>query len=106
HDDPVKARAELLGAGWLDALDADEVVAVALVFREQGRTARDVAALDDVLGHRLGVADVAVAYPAAPGMQVVLPAHHGAPHVLWVPDLVVIELDEPLGGAPVRGIDP
>src|SRR6516164_6144985 len=72
HEDPTKARAELLNSGWIDALEADEPVAVSLLFRLQGQTRQDAAALDDVIAHRLAAywpaaaeADLAVAYPVA-----------------------------------------
>ncbi|PAK25677.1 hypothetical protein CJD44_14980 [Streptomyces sp. alain-838] len=108
--EPAKARAALIEAGWLDALAADEAMATAVVFREQGRTGLDAAALDDVLAARLGTGEVAVAYPAVPGTHVVLPAHSEATRLLWVPDLsgaglMVVDLDGPLEGRPLPGVD-
>lgn len=111
HDDPIKARLALLETGWLDAHEADEAAATALVFGEQGRAGIDAAALDDVIAARLDVGEAAVAYPATPGTHVVLPAHRHAARLIWVPDLggdglVVIDLDEPIEARPVRGVDP
>ncbi|HYB82088.1 MAG TPA: acyl-CoA dehydrogenase family protein, partial [Mycobacterium sp.] len=59
----------------------------------------------------LGIGEVAVAYPGAPGQRVVLPAHRHATRLLWVPDhardeLTVIDLDTALDAPTVRGIDP
>lgn len=109
--DPLKARAALLEAGWLDALETDEAMAVAVVFGEQGRAVCDAAALDDVLAAHLGTGEVAVAYPALPGQHVVLPAHRHATRLLWVSDLsgddlAVIDLPEALDVHEVGGIDP
>ncbi len=111
HEDPVQARSALVDAGWLDALAVDDAMAVALVFREQGRLGCDAAALDDVLAARLGIDEVAVAYPVMPGVHVVLPAHRHATRLLWVPDLsgdtlTVVDLDGDLDAQPVGGIDP
>jgi Acyl-CoA dehydrogenase, C-terminal domain len=111
HDDPVAARAGLLEAGWLDALDADAAVATAITFREQGRVGRDAAALDDVLAAGLGLDDSAVAYPAAPGLHVAFSAHRHATRLVWLPDLsgdgaTIVDLDGALVPAPVGGIDP
>lgn len=111
HADPVEARAGLLEAGWLDALESDPAMAVAITFREQGRAGRDAAALDDVIGADLGTGDAAVAYPAAPGLHVVLPAHRDATRLLWLPDLrgdgaALVDLDDALAAQPVAGIDP
>jgi hypothetical protein len=110
-DDPVEARTALIEAGWLDALEADDAMATVVVFREQGRAIRDAAALDDVLAASLGSADLAVAYPGAPGTHVVLPAHRNAARLLWIPSLdgaglAVIELEGPLEAQPVHGLDP
>ena len=111
HDDPIKARTAVLEAGWRDALDADAATAVAIMFRAQGHLGHDVAALDDVLALRLGIDEVAVAYPAAPGLHVVLPAHRHAARLLWLPDrsgdgIAVVDLDGALVAQPVGGIDP
>ena len=124
HDDPVEARTGLLGAGWLDALELDETVAVALVFREQGRTGRDAGALDDVVARRVAgrwpaaAGDVAVAHPVAPASvngtcptHVVLPGHRHASRLLWVSDLggaelAIVELEDELATEVVRAIDP
>jgi alkylation response protein AidB-like acyl-CoA dehydrogenase len=124
HDDPVKARAALLDAGWLDALETDQEVATALVFRAQGRTGVDAGALDDVVGRRVAArwpdaADVAVAYPvitsAAAGTSrpthVVFAVNSQARRLLWVPDLrggrlEVVELDRALDAPALRGVDP
>lgn len=124
HDDPIKARSELLKSGWLDALELDEEVAVALVFREQGRTGREVGALDDVVAHHVSgrwpavAGDLAIAYPVAPGpadgsrpTHVLLPGHGHLTRLLWVSDLrgeqlALVELDAPLQSQVVLGIDP
>lgn len=123
HDDPAKARRELLVAGWLDALDHDEAPAVATLFRLQGAKRTDVAALDDVIARRLPnqwsdpPGEVAVAYPAAePGeggdiTHVVLPGHREARRLLWVPDnagggLSLLELNGDLAEQVVCGVDP
>ncbi|MEU9272978.1 acyl-CoA dehydrogenase family protein [Streptomyces sp. NPDC048251] len=110
-NDPAGARSALVEAGWLDALEADDAMATAVVFREQGRAGLDAAALDDVLAARLETGEVAVAYPAAPGTHVVLPAHRHATRLLWVPDLggedlVVVDLDGPIDAEPLAGVDP
>ena len=106
HDEPAKARRELLDAGWLDALDADEAVAVALVFRLQGSSRHDAAALDDVIGSHLGLGhDVAVVY-AVGSAHVVLAARRDCRRLLWLDDgLEVIELEKELSGV-VAGVDP
>jgi hypothetical protein len=108
EQEPVKARTALVDAGWLDALELDEAVAVALVFREQGRTLNDAAALDDVIAHRLGVGELTVAHPVAPGMHVVLPAHRDAEQVLWLePNAAqLVALDAPIDAVEVGGVDP
>ncbi|MER7687246.1 acyl-CoA dehydrogenase family protein [Streptomyces sp. NPDC097610] len=111
RNDPSGARSALVEAGWLDALATDEAMAVAVVFREQGRIGLDAAALDDVLAAALGTGEVAVAYPAAPGTHMVLPAHRHAERLLWLPDLsgeglVMVDLDGPVDARPIRGIDP
>jgi hypothetical protein len=124
HDDAVKARRQLLAAGWLDALDADEPVAVAVLFRLQGRTLRDAACLDDVLARHLArlwpeaAGDTAIAYPlrarSANGSgitHVVLPGHREAQRLLWLDDLSgqplqLVEVDGYLTGHAVHGIDP
>ena len=49
HESPDTARTALLAAGWLESLDADETVAVGIVFRIQGATLHDAAALDDII---------------------------------------------------------
>ena len=124
REDAEAARGELLKTGWLDALELDEAAAVALVFREQGRSGRDVGALDDVLAHHLAArwpaaaGDLAVAHPVAPPSagterpsHVVLAARAGAPRLLWLPDLrgaelEVVELAGPLDARPLGGVDP
>ncbi len=124
HDDPIKARAALLDAGWIDALEMDEEVAIALVFRAQGSTGVDAGALDDVVGGLVAarwpdaVGERAIAYPvigesAARGSRpthVVLPAGGQARRLLWVPDLrgdrlEIIELERALDASTVRGVD-
>ncbi len=124
HADPVKARNELLAAGWLDALDADEPVATAIVFRLQGETRHDTAALDDIVTRRVAAhwsdaaGDVAVAYPVAgrraersPITHVALPGHRHAVRLLWLAGLdtetlEIIDLDRPLSGPVAAGVDP
>lgn len=122
HEDPTKARRELLAAGWLDALDHDEAAAVATLFRLQGARRTDVAALDDVIARRLpdqcsdAPGEVAVAYPAAEAGEgagvthVVLPGHREARLLLWVPDhagsgLSLLDLEGDLAEQVVRGVD-
>ena len=124
HDDPSKARVALLEAGWRDALEMDEEVVVALVFRAQGHTGVDAGALDDVVGGHVvarwpaAAGDRAIAYPviaetAARGSRpthVVLPAGSQARRLLWVPDLrgdrlEIIELERALDESAVRGVD-
>jgi hypothetical protein len=124
HEDPAAARAQLLAAGWLDALASDEAAAVALTFRLQGARRQDAACLDDVLARQLAAewpsaaGDLAVAYPlstaSADGARishVVLPAHRDAARLLWLrdaegSDLEIIQLDDGLTGFEVKGIDP
>jgi hypothetical protein len=124
HDEPVRARHELLAAGWLDALQADEPVAVAVVFTIQGSTRRDAATLDDVIARRLARfwpdagCDLAVAYPApmpSDGRTVlthaVLPGQRHARRLLWLDDLSgkdleILELEEDLEGITGYGVDP
>lgn len=110
RDDPVKARGALIEAGWLDALGADAPTAVAVVFRAQGRTGRDAAALDDVMGAVLGVDDLTVAHPVAPGLHAVRPAHRDARRLLWLAGsggrAVVVQPDGPLDATPIGGVDP
>jgi alkylation response protein AidB-like acyl-CoA dehydrogenase len=124
YEDPMVARDQLLDAGWLDALVADEPTAVALTFRLQGERRQDAACLDDVLARQLvsgwpaAAGDFAVAYPlsipAARGPEishVVLPAHRTASRLLWLgdkdgSDLRIIELEEGLPNHRVKGIDP
>lgn len=98
HDDPDRSREELLGAGWLEALDADERASVALVFSAQGRIRHDAAALDDVVVSHVArrwpeaapgavAGEVAVAYPVSVGPEhhhVVFRAHRGARRLLWL----------------------
>lgn len=123
-DDEVEGRRNLLAAGWLDALEHDEHAAVALVFRLQGATGRDVGALDDVLARRLAsrwpeaAGDVAVAHPVARGpagdseiSHILLPGGRTSDRLVWVDDLdgeglQVVELESGLDSRPVRGIDP
>jgi alkylation response protein AidB-like acyl-CoA dehydrogenase len=124
HEDPAAARAELLKTGWLEALELDEDVAVALVFREQGRTGRDAGALDDVMARCLAgrwpewAGDLAIAHPVAPGAagrshptHVVLPGHGRVTRLLWVSglrgeELAIVALEGALAAPVVRGIDP
>jgi alkylation response protein AidB-like acyl-CoA dehydrogenase len=124
HDDPLKARAELLKTGWLEALELDLDAAVALVFREQGRTGRDAGALDDVMARffagrwPVSAGDLAIAHPVAPGSaarnqptHIVLPAHARVSRLLWVSDLsgeelAIVELEGPLSAPSVCGMDP
>jgi hypothetical protein len=123
HDDPTQARTVLLASGWLDALDDDEPVAVSVLFRLQGETIRDVAALDDVLGHRLAATwssasgDLAVAYPVARPSKayavthVAFGAHRRARRLLWVDPtpptrLQMVELDGAVSHHTIGGIDP
>ena len=124
HSDQTVARAQLLAAGWLDALSADEPFAVALAFRLQGETRRDAALLDDVMAYHLCrqwpevIGDLAIAYPLAgrssdalPGAHVVLPGHRQIGRLLWLTDLgggsmELIELDGELVGSEVQGADP
>jgi hypothetical protein len=125
HEDPTKTREELLNSGWIDALEADEPVAVSLLFRLQGQTRQDAAALDDVVAHRLaahwpaaGEADLAVAYPVSSSgrdgvatTHVTLPAHRQARRLLWIDHLAsdhleIIDTADGPRGQPVVGIDP
>ena len=124
HDDPMKARHELLAAGWLDALDHDDALATAVVFRLQGSTLRDAAALDDVVTRHVAVrwpdagGDVAVAYPvctppdgSSEASHVVLPARAGARRLLWLSDLdgqelLLIDVQPAWSESAVTGIDP
>ncbi len=124
HEDPTKARAELIDSGWVDALAADEAVAVSLLFRLQGEVGKDVAALDDVVAHHLAVhwpevveGELAVAYPiASTGRRtapthVALPANRHAGRVLWISDLAtdrlqIVDVGAASWGHPVVGIDP
>src|SRR5262249_39102592 len=104
--------------------EMDERAAVAIVFREQGRSGHDAAALDDVVvGHVArrwpdAEGDAAVAYPVALASadrarptHVVFAAHGDARRLLWLPDLTgnrleMVDLDGPLHAPAVRGIDP
>jgi hypothetical protein len=121
-NDPTKMRHQLLEAGWLDALDADEPGCVAALFRIQGATCRDAAALDDVVARHLTrhwretAGDVAVAYPVPLGAgrtrqnrHLVLPAHRHADHLIWLHDLdgdlEIVDLDDDLSARPVGGVD-
>jgi Acyl-CoA dehydrogenase, C-terminal domain len=122
-EDPVTARDQLLAAGWLDALAAQDPAVVALTFRLQGSYRRDAACLDDVVAQELAkewslaAGDLAVAYPmSAPSTDgdrashVVLPAHRDAPRLLWLPDLDtselrIVELDDRLPDRALYGID-
>jgi Acyl-CoA dehydrogenase, C-terminal domain len=124
RDDPVEARNGLLTAGWLEALDADQPIAVALAFRLQGGRLRDAAILDDVIAGRLArlwpeaSGDLAVAYPAmssAAGPRaithVVLPGHRQARRLLWLENLrgeklEILELELQLEPTPGAGLDP
>jgi Acyl-CoA dehydrogenase, C-terminal domain len=124
HEDPTKARAELLHSGWIDALAADEPVAVALLFRLQGQAHQDAAALDDVVVHHLmlhwpaaGEGDLAVAYPIqstgrrTTTTHVAFPANGHAGRLLWISDLApdplqIVEVGAAARGHPVMGIDP
>jgi hypothetical protein len=125
HEDPTKAREELLNSGWIDALTADEPVAVSLLFRLQGQTRQDAAALDDVVAHHLAVhwpavaeADLTVAYPVASNgrgsvatTHVALSAHRHARRVLWIDHpatdhLQIVDTGDGPRGQPVTGIDP
>jgi hypothetical protein len=120
HHDAAQARRELLTAGWLDALGYDEPSAVAMVFRLQGSTRCDAAALDDVMTRHLPwletMDDVAIAHPITErprrsgSTHVVLPGHREARHVLWPSNLrcdraQIIELDTDLSEHVVAGID-
>jgi hypothetical protein len=123
HEDGASARRELLAAGWLDALAHDEPVAVAVLFRIQGATLRDAAALDDVVARHLAGCwqeigdDLAIAYPFAtplagePGAtHVVLPSHRDASRLLWLPDLAgddmrLVEVDGIRSARAVGGVD-
>ncbi len=124
HDNPAKARNGLLTAGWLEALEADEPVAVAVAFRLQGAALRDAAILDDVVAGRLAhgwpeaSGDLAVAYPAmasaaGPGSitHTVLPGHRHARRLLWLADLrprelEILELESELEPTAGAGLDP
>jgi hypothetical protein len=125
HEDPTKARKELLNSGWVDALMADEPVAVSLLFRLQGETRQDAAALDDVVAHHLAAhwpvvaeADLAVAYPVASTgrgsvatTHVALPANRHTRRLLWIDHLAtdhleIVDREDSPGGQPVVGIDP
>lgn len=124
YDDPARARTELLAAGWLDSLDEDEPVATAIVFRIQGATCRDAAALDDVITRRVAdrwpeaAGDLAVAYPLTarageelPMTHAVLPGHRQARRVLWMDDLggeglEIVELEGELTLPALGGVDP
>jgi hypothetical protein len=125
HEDPTKAREELLNSGWIDALMADEPVSVSLLFRLQGQTRQDAAALDDVVAHHLAAhwpavaeGDLAVAYPIALSgrgrlatTHVALPAQRHTGRLLWVDHLAtdhleIVDRGEGPRGQPVAGIDP
>jgi Acyl-CoA dehydrogenase, C-terminal domain len=124
HDDPVQARRELLAAGWLEALRADEPIAVAVAFRIQGEGLREAAILDDVVAGRLARlwpeagGDLAVAYPVmsspggpAPVTHTVLPGHRQAQRLLWLGDLrgkelEIVELESELKPVCGHGLDP
>jgi alkylation response protein AidB-like acyl-CoA dehydrogenase len=126
HEDPVTARDQLLAAGWLDALAAEDPSVVALTFRLQGSYRQDAACLDDVVAQQLAKAwssaagdlaagDLAVAYPMSGpdgdrASHVVLPAHRDATLLLWLPDLKpselsIVELDDRLPDRALKGID-
>jgi hypothetical protein len=125
HEDPTKAREELLNSGWIDALCADEPVAVSLLFRLQGQTRQDAAALDDVVAHHLAAhwpavaeGDLAVAYPVASNgrarlatTHVALPANRHTRHLLWIDHLAtdhleIVDRGDGSSGQTVVGIDP
>jgi Acyl-CoA dehydrogenase, C-terminal domain len=125
HEDPTKAREQLLNSGWIDALTADEPVAVSLLFRLQGQTRQDAAALDDVVAHHLAAPwsaaaepDLAVAYPVTSNVRgdvatthVALPANRHARRLLWIDHLAtdhlkIVERGNGHRGQPVVGIDP
>jgi hypothetical protein len=122
HDDPIKVRHQLLEAGWLDALDADEAACTAALFRIQGALCRDAAALDDIVARHLtphweeAAGEVAIAYPVPTGLRrthqnrhLVLPAHRHANRLIWLNnldgDLEIVDLDHDLPGRSVGGVD-
>lgn len=127
-DDASTVRRELLAAGWLDALEADAEVAIAVVFRLQGSRHCDAACLDDVVAATLRshlsapAGQVAVAYPIADGADadadvshVVLHARPDAQQLVWMDGdgeagIRIIDLDAELGAETdahrVDGIDP
>lgn len=112
--DQARARESLLAAGWLEALDADESVSVAIVFGLQGSTRGDVAALDDVIAHHVGApadGSTAVAYPVTMGgkrTHVAFGAHADAQRLVWVGEetLDLVTIAAGLDGPRVQGVDP
>ena len=123
QDDPLKARANLVEAGWFDLLDADPAMAAAIVFRIQGENCLDAAALDDVIGHRLSThwpdanGEITVVYPLKVGggesalIHAILPAHSAGTRLLWLEDveskgLEIVELEAELEVSPLDGVDP
>ena len=122
QDDPVKARAQLVEAGWFDLLDADPAMAAAIIFRIQGENCLDAAALDDVIGQRLSAqwpeasGEITVAYPLRVGgatqlHHAIFPAHRGGTRLLWLEDVVdqglqIVELETELQLSPIEGVDP
>jgi Acyl-CoA dehydrogenase, C-terminal domain len=124
HEDPIKARGELLSSGWIDALADDEPVAVSLLFRLQGEVRQDAAALDDVVVHHLAAhwpaareGGLAVAYPIGSQGRGVGPTHVAFPgnrhagRLLWISGLAtdrlqIVDVDGDRGGRLVEGIDP
>ncbi len=123
HDDPATARRNLLDAGWLDALEADEAMAVAIVFRVQGARPCHAGVLDDVMIKRLAPSwpvfdqEVAVTYPIAgrgrsPSGEThaVFAARRDVSRILYVSDtageaIELLELTAPLEGRSGLGVE-